>query len=152
MTLDVAMVVSMHLTQSGLQEKQLLRSLRKYGCADLPPDATGDVWLIPLVTGNDVQTQMVTFAPGCINDYHIHHGSEQTIICTGGRGWYQEEGKPAIEMKPGDAIAIPVEVRHWHGAAKDSWFSHIVVYSKAHEGFHAEWCEPVPQEIYDGLE
>jgi quercetin dioxygenase-like cupin family protein len=55
-------------------------------------------------------------------------------------------------MKPGDAIAIPVEVRHWHGAAKDSWFSHIVVYSKAHEGFHAEWCEPVPQEIYDGLE
>ena len=77
---------------------------------------------------------------------------EQTIICTGGRGWYQEEGKDAIEMKPGDAIAIPVEVRHWHGAAKDSWFSHIVVYSKAHEGFHAEWCEPVPQEIYDGLE
>ena len=116
------------------------------------PHFTGDVWLVPLVTGNDVQTQMVTFAPGCINDYHIHHGSEQTIICTGGRGWYQEEGKPAVEMKPGDAIAIPVEVRHWHGAARDSWFSHIVVYSRAHEGFHAEWCERVPAEIYDGLE
>ena len=110
------------------------------------------VTYLAVLTGEQIPTINVTFAPGCINDYHIHHGSEQTIICTGGRGWYQEEGKEAVEMRPGDAIAIPVETRHWHGAAKDSWFSHIVVYSRAHEGFHAEWCERVPAEIYDGLE
>lgn len=115
------------------------------------PNFTGTVYLRPLVTGVDVQTQLVTFEPGCINSYHIHHGSEQTIICVGGRGYYQEEGKEVIEMKPGDAIAIPTEVRHWHGAAKDSWFSHIVIYSKANVGFYAEWNEPVPNEIYEEL-
>ena len=115
------------------------------------PNFTGKVYGNPMVEGKDVKCTLITFEPGCINSYHIHHGSEQTIICVGGRGWYQEEGKEAVEMKPGDAIAIPTETRHWHGAAKDSWFSHIVVYSKANVGFHAEWCEPVPEEIYQKL-
>ena len=83
---------------------------------------------------------------------HATKGGGQMLIVVFGHGWYQEEGKDAIEMRPGDGIAIPVETRHWHGAAKDSWFSHIVVYSKAHEGFYAEWCERVPDEIYDTLE
>ena len=115
------------------------------------PHFTGILYENPLVEGEDVKAALITFEPGCINDYHIHHLAQQTIICVGGKGYYQEEGKEAIEMKPGDAIAIPVETKHWHGAAKDSWFSHIVIYSKAKEGFYAQWCEPVPKDIYEQL-
>ena len=70
----------------------------------------------------------VTFEPGCRNNWHIHHatkGGGQILVCTAGEGWYQEEGKPAVELKPGMVITIPPEVKHWHGAKKDSWFSHI---------------------------
>ena len=95
----------------------------------------------------------VTFEPGCRNNWHIHHaksGGGQILVCVAGRGYYQEEGKEAIEMKPGDCINIPAEVKHWHGAAPDSWFSHLAVEVPGEEGSN-EWCEAVSDEEYGKL-
>lgn len=69
----------------------------------------------------------VTFEPGCRNNWHIHHKGGQILLCTAGRGYYQEWGKEAPELHPGDVVNIPPEVKHWHGAAKDSWFAHLAV-------------------------
>lgn len=69
----------------------------------------------------------VTFEPGSHNGWHIHHKGGQVLLVTGGRGWYQEWGKEAQELHPGDVVDIPPEIKHWHGAAKDSWFSHLAV-------------------------
>jgi quercetin dioxygenase-like cupin family protein len=93
----------------------------------------------------------VTFEPGCRNWWHIHHKGGQVLICIAGRGWYQEEGKPARELHPGDVVSIPPEVKHWHGAAKDSWFQHIALAVPA-EGASAEWVEPVTDEQYASVE
>ncbi len=96
----------------------------------------------------------VTFEPGCRNNWHIHHaksGGGQLLICTAGEGWYQEEGKEAVELKPGTVITIPAEVKHWHGAKKDSWFSHIAVEVPG-EDCSNEWCEPVTDEQYGELD
>ena len=95
----------------------------------------------------------VTFEPGCRNNWHIHHatkGGGQILVCTAGEGWYQEEGKPAVELKPGMVITIPPEVKHWHGAKADSWFSHIAVECPG-ENCSNEWCEPVSDEAYNAL-
>lgn len=92
----------------------------------------------------------VTFEPRCRNNWHIHHGGGQILLVTGGRGWYQEEGKPAQALKAGDIINIPAEVKHWHGAAKDSWFAHIAVEVPG-ENKSNEWCEPVSDEEYEVL-
>lgn len=95
----------------------------------------------------------VTFEPGCRNNWHIHHASKgggQILICTEGEGWYQEEGKKAVSLSEGTVIAIPPEVKHWHGAKKDSWFSHIAVEVPG-ENTSNEWCEPVSNEEYDKL-
>lgn len=92
----------------------------------------------------------VTFEPGCRNFWHIHHKGGQILLVTGGRGWYQEAGKPAQELHPGDVVNIPPETRHWHGAAKDSWFAHVAVEVPA-EGKSNEWLEPVSDEEYDAL-
>lgn len=92
----------------------------------------------------------VTFEPGCRNNWHIHHKGGQILLVTGGRGWYQEWGKPAQELKPGDVVNIDPEVKHWHGAAKDSWFAHLAVEVPA-EGASNEWCEPVNEEDYNAL-
>ena len=92
----------------------------------------------------------VTFEPGCRNNWHIHHKGGQILLVTGGRGYYQEWGKPAQELKPGDVVSIPPEVKHWHGAAKDSWFSHLAVEVPA-EGASNEWLEPVDIETYGTL-
>lgn len=89
----------------------------------------------------------------CRNNWHIHHaknGGGQILVCVAGRGYYQEEGKEAIEMKPGDCINIPAEVKHWHGAAADSWFSHLAVEVPGEETSN-EWCEPVSDEEYGKL-
>lgn len=88
------------------------------------------------------------------NNWHIHHaksGGGQILVCVGGRGYYQEEGKPAVEMNPGDCINIPAEVKHWHGAAPDSWFSHIAIEVPGEETSN-EWCEPVTDEEYGKLQ
>ena len=87
----------------------------------------------------------VTFEPGCRNNWHIHHVGGQILICTAGRGYYQEYGKPAQELHPGDVVNIPPEVKHWHGAAPDSWFSHIAIAVPC-EGGSCEWLEPVTDE------
>ena len=93
----------------------------------------------------------VTFEPRCRNNWHIHHKAVQVLICVSGRGWYQEWGKDAVEMTPGIVIAIPAEVKHWHGAAKDSWFQHLTYHRDAQEGASNEWLEPVTDEVYSKL-
>ena len=90
----------------------------------------------------------VTFEPGCRNNWHIHHatkGGGQVLVCIAGEGWYQEEGKDAVSLTPGMVITIPANVKHWHGAKKDSWFSHIAVEVPG-ENTSTEWCEPVENE------
>ena len=96
----------------------------------------------------------VTFEPGCRNNWHIHHaksGGGQLLICTAGKGWYQEEGKEAVSLTPGTVITIPANVKHWHGAQKDSWFAHIAVEVPG-EATANEWCEPVDDAAYNGLD
>ena len=95
----------------------------------------------------------VTFEPGCRNNWHIHHaasGGGQLLICAAGEGWYQEEGQPAVSLQPGTVITIPANVKHWHGAKRDSWFSHIAVEVPGTERKN-EWCEPVSDEAYAKL-
>ena len=95
----------------------------------------------------------VTFEPGCRNNWHIHHASEkggQILLCTAGRGWYQEWGKPAREMRAGDVVVIPANVKHWHGAAKDSWFVHLAVEVPGRDAA-TEWLEPLDEKEYAAL-
>lgn len=95
----------------------------------------------------------VTFEPGCRNHWHIHHASSgggQLLICTAGEGWYQEEGKAAVSLVPGTVVTIPANVKHWHGAKADSWFSHIAIEVPGQDG-STEWCEPVSDEAYNAL-
>lgn len=110
---------------------------------------TGECYLNMLATMG-VGIGVVTFAPKTINAYHIHHKGGQILLVTGGRGWYQEEGKPARELHPGDVVNIPPEMKHWHGAAKDSWFQHLAVEVPA-EGASNEWLEFLGQDEYDKL-
>lgn len=95
----------------------------------------------------------VTFEPRCRNNWHIHHakkGGGQMLVGVAGRGWYQEEGKPAVEILPGTVIHIPAGVKHWHGAAADSWFAHLA-FEIPGEKTSNEWLEPVTDEEYDKL-
>ena len=88
------------------------------------------------------------------NNWHIHHaksGGGQILVCVAGRGYYQVEGKEAVEMKPGDCINIPAEVKHWHGAAPDEWFSHLAIEVPG-ENSSNEWLEPVSDEEYGKLQ
>ncbi len=116
---------------------------------------TGNSYLNPLTElGNIPFLANVTFEPSCRNNWHIHHatsGGGQILICTAGYGWYQEEGKEAVELKPGSVIVIPANVKHWHGARKDSWFSHIAVEVPG-ENTRNEWLESVTDEEYDKLD
>ena len=95
----------------------------------------------------------VTFEPGCRNNWHIHHadkGGGQILLVTGGRGYYQEWGKPARELHAGDVVNIPAGVKHWHGAAPTSWFAHLAIEVPG-ENTKSEWCEPVDAEEYNKL-
>lgn len=109
----------------------------------------GKSYLNPL-TNDGVHTANVTFEPKCRNNWHIHHKGGQILLVTDGRGYYQEWGKPAQELKAGDVVNIPAGVKHWHGAAKDSWFSHIAIAVPA-EGATTEWLEEVSDEEYSKL-
>ena len=116
----------------------------------------GNSYLNPLTVPGECAVFLanVTFEPGCRNNWHIHHaktGGGQLLICTAGSGWYQEEGKEAISLEPGMVITIPPEVKHWHGAKKDSWFSHIAVEVPGEETSN-EWLEAVDDQTYDSLE
>lgn len=106
-----------------------------------------------IVSKDQVFIGNVTFEPGCRNNWHIHHaekGGGQILICTAGRGYYQEWGKDAIEMNPGDCINIPIDVKHWHGAAADSWFQHLAV-EVSGKNCSNEWCEAVSDADYNKL-
>ncbi len=117
-------------------------------------DFIGQSYLKPLTDPKEtVFIANVTFEPGCRNNWHIHHadkGGGQLLICVDGEGWYQEEGKPAQSLKPGDVVTIPPEVKHWHGAKKDCWFSHLAVEVPG-ENTSNEWCEPVTDQEYQQL-
>jgi len=106
---------------------------------------------LAVLTLEGVPAFNVTFEPGCRNNWHIHHGGGQILLCTAGTGWYQEEGKPAQSLKPGDVVNIPAGVNHWHGAAKDSWFAHVAL-SVPVQGSTNEWLGPVTDEEYNKLE
>ncbi len=113
---------------------------------------TGRSYLAP-ISKEQVGIFNVTFEPGCRNNWHIHNadkGGGQILVCVAGRGYYQEWGREAVEMKPGDCINIPTGVKHWHGAAPDSWFSHLAIEVPGENGSN-EWLEPVDEKQYGGL-
>ena len=115
----------------------------------------GNSYLNPLTDMNKTNLFIanVTFEPGCRNNWHIHHSSSgggQILICVDGEGWYQEEGKEAKSLKLGDVITIPANVKHWHGAKKDSWFSHLAIEVPGVDT-STEWCEPISDELYKKL-
>lgn len=123
----------------------------------------GNSYLAPLAPKNlssDEKTVLpmsnVTFEPGCRNNWHIHHGARQILICVSGKGWYQEWGKPAVALEAGDIIDIPEGVKHWHGAQKDSWFQHIATHVAVENSCPGsapnEWLEPVSDADYDRLD
>lgn len=113
----------------------------------------GNSYLAP-VSREQVNISNVTFEPRCRNNWHIHRatkGGGQMLIGVAGRGWYQEEGKPAVEILPGTVIHIPANVKHWHGAAADSWFAHLA-FEVSGENTSNEWLEPVTDDEYNKLE
>lgn len=141
-------------------DKKEFDKANKFGTGN-PNDAfakyfVGNSFLNPLTNPKKTAVFLanVTFEPGCRNNWHIHHaktGGGQLLICTADEGWYQEEGKDAVELKEGTVITIPPKVTHWHGAKKDSWFSHIAVEVPGEET-STEWCEEVNDEEYNKLE
>lgn len=113
----------------------------------------GKSYLAPIST-EQINVFNVTFEPGCRNNWHIHRavaGGGQILICVAGHGYYQEWGKEPVKLCPGDVVNIPPGVKHWHGAAPDSWFSHLAIEVPG-EGTSNEWCEPVCDEEYSKLE
>ena len=115
----------------------------------------GNSYLNPLVdpAKSPLFLANVTFEPGCRNNWHIHHASSgggQILICAAGEGWYQEEGKEPRSLKEGDVVVIPQGVKHWHGAKKNSWFSHISLEVPG-ENCSTEWLKPVTDEYYNLL-
>ncbi len=133
----------------------MAEKLSAFALGDINPVSqyfTGKSFFAPIST-EQVQVYNVTFEPGCRNFWHSHHaaaGGGQILMCIYGRGWYQEEGKEAVEMKPGDCINIPANVKHWHGAAKDTWFQHLAIEVEGVDAWN-EWFEPLPDEEYDKL-
>lgn len=110
---------------------------------------TGKSWLAPVSTDQEGIFN-VTFEPGCRNNWHIHEASQgggQILICVGGHGYYQEWGKPAVELYPGDEVNIPAGVKHWHGAAPDSWFSHLALEVRG-QNTASKWLEKVEDDAY----
>ena len=113
----------------------------------------GNSYLNQLARTENMSVSNVTFEPRCRNNWHIHKsrsGGGQILICVDGEGWYQEEGKPAQSLRVGDVVTIPANVKHWHGAKKNSWFSHIAIEVPGEEASN-EWLEPVTDEEYDKL-
>ena len=124
--------------------------LKSYWRRGVPNDAyaqyfTGRSYVSPY--GESITN--VTFEPGCRNNWHIHHGAVQVLVCVYGHGWYQEWGKPAVELREGVVIEVPEGVKHWHGAAKGSWMQHLTYHKNLQEETSNEWLEPVSDEVYN---
>ena len=116
------------------------------------PYFIGNSYLKTLTTSG-VPIAHVAFEPGCRNNWHVHHalsGGGQLLLCVDGQGWYQEWGKPARALNPGDVVVIPAGVKHWHGAAADSWFTHLAIEVPGEET-HNEWLEAVTDDVYGSL-
>ncbi|MCL8023771.1 cupin domain-containing protein [Nocardioides bruguierae] len=115
---------------------------------------TGRSYLAPVSTDSSVVVSNVTFEPGCINHWHVHHGvdgaGDQVLMCTAGSGWAQLEGEEPISMVPGTVVRVPAGTKHWHGAKAGSWFSHLAFITPG-EGVSNEWLEPVDTELYAAL-
>ncbi len=112
----------------------------------------GQSYLNPLTT-EGVKVSNVTFEPGCRNNWHIHRatqGGGQILLCTAGSGWYQAEGEAPVSLEPGSVVSIPANLKHWHGAKADSWFSHLAIEVPG-EGTSNEWLEPVSDAEYAAL-
>lgn len=109
---------------------------------------SGKSWLAALTSNKDLNVPIhnITFEPGCRNNWHSHSGG-QILICVGGAGYYQERDKKAVRMEPGDIIEIGPNVEHWHGAAPDSWFSHLAINGNPQTNQNT-WLEPVSDEEY----
>jgi len=106
-----------------------------------------------MISIKQVSIGNVTFEPGCRNNWHIHHaknGGGQVLVVTAGHGYYQEQGKAAQELQPGDVVNIPANVKHWHGAATDQWFQHLAIEVSGEETA-TEWCETVTDAEYAKL-
>ena len=139
--------------------KQIERSIKKSGFTVFPigkPNVgyakyfTGKSYLYPMENGNGINVANVTFEPGCINNWHIHHGTCQILVGVGGVGWYQIWGQEPQKMTPGVSVTIPEGVKHWHGASKDSWFQHLSIMKEGDE-VSTEWLEPVDEAEYAKL-
>ncbi len=141
--------------EQGLTEKERYQNTIFFPIGDPNPYGeffVGQSYLAP-VSEKQVPIFNVTFEPECRNNWHVHHadkGGGQMLICVGGRGYYQEWGKEPVEMTPGSVINIPVDVKHWHGAAPDSWFSHLALEIPGENGSN-EWLEAVDDEQYGRL-
>ena len=109
---------------------------------------TGQSFLQPYFGG----VANVTFEPRCRNNWHVHHGAVQVLICVSGKGWYQEWNKPAVPLTPGTVIAIPEGVKHWHGAAEDSWMQHLAIHTQEQPDATNEWLEPVNDTQYNSVQ
>ncbi|WP_220607565.1 cupin domain-containing protein [Methanobrevibacter oralis] len=143
-----------------IDNKEEFDKINTFGTGEFNKDYdeffSGKSYLNPL-TGLDespVFLANVSFEPSCRNNWHIHHASKgggQILICTAGSGWYQEEGKDPVSLEPGKVIVIPPEVKHWHGAKSDSWFSHIAVEVPG-ENTSNEWLKALTDEEYEKLE
>ena len=106
----------------------------------------GQSYVKTLASGQ-ISAVNVTFEPGCRNNWHIHRGGGQLLLCTAGSGWYQEEGRPALRLGPGDVVNLPADEKHWHGAAANEWFSHLSI-SVPSANTSMEWFEAVCDEAY----
>lgn len=102
------------------------------------------------LSSTGVSIANVTFEPGCHNHWHIHHGGGQILLCTAGRGYYQEWGQQPQVLRPGDVVNIPPEIKHWHGAAPNHWFAHLAIEVSAQDSKN-EWLEPVDPNEYARL-
>lgn len=114
---------------------------------------TGQSYLAPIVT-KGLGIYNVTFEPSCRNNWHIHHAEEgggQILICVGGRGYYQEWGKEAVKLEAGDSVTIPAGIKHWHGAQRDAWFSHLAIEVPGANASN-EWLEEVDDRYYESIE
>lgn len=113
----------------------------------------GQSYLAPLA-GGSVPVSNVTFEPACRNNWHIHHGKngggDQILMCTAGTGWYQAEGEAPVRMEPGTTVRVPAGTKHWHGAAADSWFSHLAFITPG-DDVSNEWLEPVDDDTYNAI-
>ena len=105
---------------------------------------------LKMLTTERVGIGNVTFEPGCRNNWHIHHKGGQILLCTDGEGWYQEWNQAAVKLHPGDVIYIKPEIKHWHGASADEWFTHVAIEIPA-DGASNEWLEPVDDIHYNEL-